>query len=323
MNKLLNFMVLTMLLCQGTMSAQKKLLVLDVDPGTDDGIALYISRLLPSQPTHLVATFGNQALRNTHKNLVLLKKEFGLSGEVVLGAEKPRSGALPSCGSFHGEDGLAGLQDSLARAHGITKKSLSAYMSLDELADEILKSEECVYVAVGPLTSLAYLLEKYDLGDHIQKVLVMGGGIEKSNHPQGYLAEYNFAGDGESVCRVFASDLDITLFPLDITESDAKLDWTMTSTIMTSDVPNVVKRLITQNFISNTLYTEGCEGGAAVLHDCLPVLSLMDSAAFDYVDLRLKPYPTGRIHEESEGRLVVHVAKAMRNKDLLLETILK
>ena len=52
------------------------MLVIDVDPGTDDAVALYLCKLLQLAPTHFVATMGNQPIENTHRNLLILEKMF-------------------------------------------------------------------------------------------------------------------------------------------------------------------------------------------------------------------------------------------------------
>lgn len=51
----------------------KTLVVVDVDPGTDDAVALYLCKLLQLAPTHFVATMGNRSLENTLCNLLILR----------------------------------------------------------------------------------------------------------------------------------------------------------------------------------------------------------------------------------------------------------
>ena len=229
-------------------------------------------------------------------------------------------GKVPSCGDFHGPDGLAGLQDSLSKVY-LSQKDHDGCRTLDDLANDILLSDSCIYVATGPVSSLAYILEKYkDSGieNHISKVIVMGGGINRFNI--GGDREYNFAGDGDAVKIVFSSSLDITLFPLDITELYATIDSCQLTKIKSSpDVHIIISPLIQQNYESNMKYTRDAIG--AVLHDCLPILYLMYPEEFDVVDMMLQADSGGKIIEnENDGR-IVHVAKNCDPK-LLFHTIL-
>ena len=295
-------------------------LIIDVDPGTDDAVAIRLCKSLQPSPTHFVATMGNQPIKNTLCDLLILKNMFNLQGAVFKGMESSLRGKVPYCGDFHGFDGLAGLQDSLSKIY-VSQKDYDACRTLDNLANEILLSDSCIYVATGPLSSLAYILEKYKasgIENHISKVIVMGGGINRFNI--GGNREYNFAGDGEAVKIVFSSSLDITLFPLDITELFATIDSCQLDKIKSSpDVHPVISSLIQQNYESNIKYTQTAIG--AVLHDCLPIIYLMHPEEFDVEDMKLLADSTGKISEDEVYGQIVHVAKSCDSK-LLYHTIL-
>lgn len=298
----------------------KTMIVLDVDPGTDDAVAIYLCKLLQLAPTHFVATMGNSTIENTHRNLLILKNMFDLKGVVVRGLGTSLRGKVPAFGDFHGPDGLAGLQDSLLKIY-VTPEDFASCRTLDDLAHDILSSDECIYIATGPLSSLGYILETYKysgIENHISKVLIMGGGINRFNVSGD--REYNFAGDGQAVNTVFSSSLDITLFPLDITELCATIDSSKLNMLESSPVVHsVIKKVIEQNFKSNMKYTRGAIG--AVLHDCLPILYLMFPDKFELEDVMLLADATGKITKDASRGRMIHVAKSC-DPDLVFRTIL-
>lgn len=244
---------------------------------------------------------------------------FGLNGVVVRGMDTSMLGKLPDCGGFHGFDGLANLQDSLRKLY-VTPEDYVSCRTLDDLAHDIMSSDECIYIATGPLSSLGYIVDTYkDSGieKHISKVLIMGGGINRFNVSGD--REYNFAGDGQAVNTVFSSSLDITLFPLDITEICAIIDSSKLNMLESSpEVHSVIKKVIEQNFKSNMKYTRGAIG--AVLHDCLPILYLMFPDKFELEDIMLGADATGRITKDTTRGRMIHVAKSC-DSDLVFRTI--
>lgn len=298
----------------------KTMIVLDIDPGTDDAVAIYLCKLLQLAPTHFVATMGNSSIDNTLCNLLILKNMFDFKGVVIRGSGTSMRGKVPPFTDFHGLDGLANMQDSLQKIY-VTLKDYASCRTLDDLAHDIMLSDSCIYIATGPLSSLGYILETYkDRGieNHISKVLIMGGGINRFNVSGD--REYNFAGDGQAVNAVFSSSLDITLFPLDITEVCATIDSCQRNTLESSpEVHEVIKKAIEQNFKSNMKYTRGAIG--AVLHDCLPILYLMFPDKFELENIMLGTDATGRITKDTTQGRMIHVAKSC-DPDLMYRTIL-
>lgn len=289
-------------------------IVFDCDPGTDDAMALKLLSTEGFAPNWCVSTFGNMTGDYTNRNLNILTRLFGLQSKLAVGTKEPYDGHIVSCGDFHGADGLADKSDSLFHALGLTQKDLESNATIKDLADYICSREKVTYIVVGPLATLSHLIMDYpETTDHIEKVYIMGGGIRRFNKDED--KEYNFAGDGIAVKNVFDSPLDITLFPLDITEEYALVNMDRINSINYKKCP-VIRNLILKNFRSNSEIT-GID--AAVLHDCLPVLSIQNPSKFVVEDMRLKADTTGHIELFSSGRLV-HVAVSCP-EDLLFEML--
>jgi len=288
--------------------------IFDCDPGTDDAVALKLISVKGPHPEWCISTFGNMTWEHTNRNLNILTRLFGLKTQIAVGARTPYDGHTVSCGDFHGADGLADLSDVLFRELGMTRSDTDSNGSLKQVADYICTQSAVTYIATGPLSSLSHLITDYPgTVSHIGKVFIMGGGIEHFNKDGD--REYNFAGDGIAVKKVFDSPLDITLFPLDITEVYAIISKEEIESAAFSEQP-VLKALLQKNCLSNMKY-DGLQG--AVLHDCLPVLYLQHPSAFVMEDMVLRADDTGHIERSSDGR-TVHVAVSCP-ENLVLESL--
>lgn len=95
------------------------------------------------------------------------------------------------------------------------------------IAGLLAASEQSVeIVAVGPLTNLAVVLDAYpELVDRISGITIMGGAVDVPGNVPPFAwenanehAEVNFWVDPAAAARVIASDVPITLVPLDATD---------------------------------------------------------------------------------------------------------
>lgn len=272
---------------------KKRLTVLDCDPGTDDAAALMIACKVTGAPDAAVATYGNAPLRFTGRNLLLLRKYLGAEFGVYTGTEKPEGGEEPSCGGFHGSDGFAGLGDILSRRYAspVPDGDLAAFARLLKSAGEI------VYIATGPLTTLAYLLRDGEIRGKLVHAYIMGGGFQMTNMP--HRTEYNFYGDPAAVKTVLESGIPVTLFPLDVTHTTCVCAEEIGRLAGSGKYPEMTV-LLRRNLRSNT------EAGApgAVLHDTLPVICASDETLFTFRSLQVSCDGYGAIREEKSGYTV-------------------
>ncbi len=282
----------------------KRLTVIDCDPGTDDAAALFMLAKNKAFPDLAIATFGNAPQALTAENLAIMCALLGVETVRANGATKPLEGPHPTCGTFHGVDALAGLHDAWHAAG----KPCPAGRALAEAWRGLAGAAGIDYIAVGPLTTLATILSDPAYAcARPSRAFIMGGGLAEFN--QEHDSEYNFHGDPTAARRVFASDLDLTLFPLDITHHHACLTKAEIDTLAaTGKYPEMIT-LFRNSLDSNVAC--GTTRDAAVLHDVLPALYAMDPSGFTVVDRRLSVDRWGRTFEEESGRLV-HVAVALK-----------
>lgn len=277
-------------------------LVVDVDPGTDDAMVTMLLARNGVQPDYCVSTFGNMPWNYTQRNLNILAKVFDFKAQIACGAKEPYDKHEVTCGDFHGNDALADVGDSLFNALKMTQADIDGNKTITDLADFIMSKDSVTYIVVGPMATLSHLIKDYpETESHIKRVLVMGGGIDTFNKDGD--KEYNFAGDGIAVKNVFESSLDITLFPLDITNTKAAISKEQIATIDYSKLP-WARNCLEHNLRSNMKYNKI---PMAVMHDCLTVLYLLEPSLFKVTDMKLIANEGGHIEKSEEGK-TVHVA---------------
>ncbi|MGC2636922.1 MAG: nucleoside hydrolase [Acidobacteriaceae bacterium] len=105
-------------------------------------------------------------------------------------------------------------------ADGFTSSELLSESAVDLLKSEIDRSHgSLVIIAIGPLTNIAALLEKYPAEKpQIRRIVLMGGSIARGYYPNsGPTPEYNIAADAHASQIVFTSGVPILMAPLDVT----------------------------------------------------------------------------------------------------------
>ncbi len=195
------------------MREQPKPILMDIDTGVDDALAVILAHRSPNAQVVAIGTVtGNvgsvQAAHNTLKTLDAL----GAHTPVAVGAtESLRRGRFPDS-TIHGIDGLgdADLPEPTGKPTG------------EHAVDQMLRlvherPGELSLFASGPLTNLALALERdQELPRLVKEVMVMGGAIIAPGNvtPTG---EANIYHDPEAAALVFAADWPVTLVALDVT----------------------------------------------------------------------------------------------------------
>jgi purine nucleosidase len=148
-------------------------LLLDVDTGIDDSLALMYAAASPEAEIVAVTCVGGntdarQVADNTRAVLELIGRD---DVEVALGAERPLVRPVETTPETHGPRGL-GYAELPPPA-----KSLSDRHGVDVLVDEARRRPgEITLVTLGPLTNLALALEREpDLPGLLERWVLMGG----------------------------------------------------------------------------------------------------------------------------------------------------
>ena len=193
--------------------------VLDVDTGIDDALAIALAALSPELRLEAVtAVAGNvgveKAARNSGGVLHLLGRD---DVPVYVGARKPLVGKLKTAEWVHGEDGIAELGLSGGRVVGE-----AAANAIARIARE---TGGVTLITTGPLTNLALALSlEPELVDYVEAHYMMGGAYGLS--PYGFgnataTAEFNVWQDPEAAEIVFSSGLNTYAIGLDVTMDPA------------------------------------------------------------------------------------------------------
>lgn len=188
-------------------------IVMDVDPGHDDAVALLMACGSPDLDLLAVTTVaGNVPIEKTTRNALRILSLAGRTDVPVgLGAAAPLERPLRTAEDIHGESGLDGpeIPEPLFEPDGRDAVALIS---------EVVRAspQPVVLIPVGPLTNVAmFLREHHDLRDNIASISLMGGSIGVGNTTPA--AEFNVFVDPEAAREVFASGLPITMCGLDVT----------------------------------------------------------------------------------------------------------
>nr|XP_008105298.2 PREDICTED: inosine-uridine preferring nucleoside hydrolase isoform X1 [Anolis carolinensis] len=203
-------------------SKMKKFLLVDVDPGVDDAVALMIALESPNvEVLGITCCYGNSQLQNTSRNaLRVLHVCNKLEIPVYSGASASILGEPLVDTFYYGKDGFGDIPDLHAPSLDFLQKEHAVHAIL-RIVNE--RPGQVSLVAVGPLTNLA-LAVKMDpaLPKKLKNVFIMGGNIEGKGNDT-VSAEFNFASDPEAAyivlneynCPVYIASWEfINSFPL-------------------------------------------------------------------------------------------------------------
>jgi inosine-uridine nucleoside N-ribohydrolase len=188
-------------------------IILDVDPGHDDAVAIKLACGAPALELLAVTTVaGNVPLEKTTRNALRVLSLIGRPDiPVAAGAAAPLVRPLRTAEDIHGESGLEGPEIPDASFEPDERGATRL------MADAVRGSPGPVtLVPVGPLTNVALFLREYpELKDRVARISLMGGSIGLGNTTPA--AEFNVYVDPEAAREVFESGLPITMSGLDVT----------------------------------------------------------------------------------------------------------
>ena len=194
-------------------------IILDVDTGIDDALALALALGSPEAELVAVTTLaGNVGVEATTANTLAVLAWLGRAETPVhRGASRPLARPHRDATYFHDANGLGGTE--LPASSG-TVGADRGPAAIIRLARE--RPGEIVLVCLGPLTNLAIALNVApELGTLLREVVVMGGAFEVPGNVTPH-AEFNVFADPEAAQQVFSSGLpSLTAIGLDVTHQTA------------------------------------------------------------------------------------------------------
>lgn len=187
-------------------------IILDVDTGTDDALALLFAAMHPDLDLIGVSCVGgNTSLGNVVENTLRVLALAGADDvPVAAGAARPLIEPARDASYVHGSNGLA---DIVLPESGRTVEKEGA---IEFLRARILgHPEKVTLVALAPQTNLALLLRAYpEVAHNIERIVFMGGSASVGNATA--VAEFNVWHDPEAAAIVLDSGVPLYMYGLDV-----------------------------------------------------------------------------------------------------------
>lgn len=182
-------------------TVERQLLILDVDTGIDDSLALLLAAAAPeAEILAVTCVSGNVAAGQVARNTLALLELCGRGDvEVALGREVPLVRPLRTAPETHGPEGVG--YATLAPPRGRVSGRHAADLIVEEARR---RPSEITLVTLGPLTNLAVALLREPRLPGLLRSLVMMAGSYRSAGNTAPTSEWNVAVDPEAMATVLA-----------------------------------------------------------------------------------------------------------------------
>ncbi|CAG5078232.1 Oidioi.mRNA.OKI2018_I69.PAR.g8936.t1.cds [Oikopleura dioica] len=206
-------MLLFFLFLQLGFSQEKRKVLVDCDPGIDDGLALQYLLYLNSTVEIVAVTIvdGNTKTSQSAANALRLFKSHGVDPvpPIYLGADKNTSSD-----DWFGKDGFGDRQDlepvifkeDIEQGkHPEIRTDKSSAEAIVHFSREV---GDLAILALGPLSNIASALEiDSKIPERVRELTIMGGNLYGTGNSPGQAAEYNFWFDYRAAEKVISSFL--------------------------------------------------------------------------------------------------------------------
>lgn len=187
-------------------------ILLDVDTGRDDALALMFAVRHPDIRVHAITCVaGNTSVENATANtLSILDLVDAPAIPVALGARRPLIEAPRDASWIHGTYGLGDVELP------VSGRSIEPVHAVELMRRCLLDAEDQVtIIALAPMTNIALLLRSHpEVVGRIKQIIFMGGSATVGNATP--VAEFNFWHDPEAAHIVLTSGVPLTMYGWDI-----------------------------------------------------------------------------------------------------------
>lgn len=192
-----------------------KKLILDVDTGIDDALAISYAVHSPELSLLGITTcFGNVSVEEATRNTLVVLEHLDSNIPVIPGAGTPfaRKPIKEKAAFIHGDDGIGNTLTANP------KREASQDHAVNFIVQQVNNHPgEVTLIMVGPLTNLALALKQEPLiASRVERVVIMGGAVTVRGNVTPY-AEANIYADPDAADYVFRSGIPVTLVGLDVT----------------------------------------------------------------------------------------------------------
>jgi inosine-uridine nucleoside N-ribohydrolase len=188
-------------------------MILDVDTGVDDALALALAVRHPHiQLDAVLSVAGNVGLDLTTRNTLRVLDWLAASDiPVAAGADRPLKSVRREATRWHGADGLGGA--TLPESARDAREDAVEY-----LIDRVMAEPGAItLVCTAPLTNLALAVRRRpELVSSVRGVVLMGG-VARPPGNVTPVAEFNIYADPDAAALVFAQSWPVTMVGLDVT----------------------------------------------------------------------------------------------------------
>lgn len=251
---------------------EKIKIILDIDTGHDDAIALMLAAGNPNiDLLGVTVVAGNSILPHTLENTLHVCQHLQLDVKVYAGMDRPLVREQITADDVHGKSGLDGPVFET-----LTKKP-EAEHAVDYIIRTLMHSSgDITLVPTGPLTNIAMAIRKEPrIVQKIKRISLMGGAYGMGNTTAA--AEFNIYVDPEAAHIVFTSGVPINMMGLDLTNQVLA-------------TPEIIERMrkignkagaLFGDIMSFTLHSQAVNGlKAGPVHDVTAVAVLIDPTPF-------------------------------------------
>jgi len=200
--------------------AEPRPVLLDVDTGIDDMVALLIAATAPELNLRgVTCVAGNVEIHHVARNTGKLLRLAGRGDvPVSIGAARPLNRRLRTAQDTHGPTGT-GYLELTGEDPELGSTDYTAIPAPRYIAAHIARHPgELTVVALGPLTNLASaVLSGVDLAGGLRESIWMGGAIEERGNTT-ETGEWNACVDPEAAEACLAAGAISRIFPLDATQ---------------------------------------------------------------------------------------------------------
>lgn len=248
--------------------------ILDVDPGIDDAVAITMALFDPRlEVTAVTAVAGNVPAAQVNRNVQAVVEQLDPPRWPRLGAAaEPDRPPETDARHIFGADGLGNANFLVAELHHL-------HASEKVLTDELRADPGNVTVlALGPLTNLAAAFRRDpSLAGQVGHLVMMGGIISGPGNVTP-AAEFNIYCDPLSARAVFRAPVTSTLVPLDVS-SQVLFGYDLLDELPGEDTRagRFLRRILPFAFRSHRQVL-ACEG--IHLHDCVALVAVTNPELF-------------------------------------------
>ena len=276
---------------------EKQKVILDVDTGTDDAVAIMLAALSPDvELLGVCSVNGNRGIDFTTENTLRVVEYLGLQDRIPVyrGCSLPmvstltpgRRDGIPATGEMDSNN-IHGDYVELPPSTIHTQPEHAVFW----LINTLMKSDgDIILIPVGPLTNIAMALRiEPRIAQKIKQIVIMGGGYKEVNITPS--AEFNFWVDPEAAKIVMDSGCDITVVPLDATHK-AVLSLADADALESSGTPagKATARFIRHRQAGYKVWQPMADIDTVPIHDALAVCAVIDpevlqNVVHTYVDI--------------------------------------